>query len=39
MSQTGNEKTFLLFRNFPQEEMHKAEFHLTPFCFVPVNQK
>lgn len=39
MSQTGNEKSFLLFRNFPQEEIHKTEFHLTSFFCVPMKKK
>lgn len=37
MSQTGNEESFLLFRNFPQEEM--PEFHLASFYHVPKNKK
>lgn len=39
MSQTGNEKSFLLFRNFPQEEIHETEFHLTSFLCMPVRKK
>lgn len=39
MSQTGNEISFLLFRNFPQEEIHETEFHLTSFVCVPIKKK
>lgn len=39
MSQTRNEKSFLLSRNFPQEEIHETEFHLTSFFFVPMKKK
>lgn len=39
MSQTGNEISFLLFRNFPQEEIHETEFHLTSFFCVPMKKK
>lgn len=39
MSQTGNEISFLLFRNFPQEEIHETEFHLTSFFGVPMKKR
>lgn len=37
MPQTGDEKSLLLFRNFPQEEIHETEVHLTSF-FLPANE-
>ncbi len=39
MSQTGNEISFLLFRNFPQEEIQETEFHLTSFFCVPTRKE
>lgn len=35
MSQTGDEISLVLFSNFPQEELHETEFHLTLIFCMP----
>lgn len=39
MSQTGNEKSSLIFRNFPQKEMHEIKFHLPSYLCKPMKRE